>query len=318
MSGLSRSRIQPTPSWPAVIATTVRLWMWRHRRIRVRGLMAIVCLGVAAALAVAAIEFATSPTAVRPRTTTADPQSLAAVRDAARIREQAASWIADQVDSGAVIACDPAMCADLESIGLQAGRLLMVGTAAADPLGSDLVVATPALQSQFGDRLDTVFAPLVIASFGSGAERIDIRATAIDGATAYQKALARDRQSRLAAGAELLRNRHVTVSGTARAALAGGEVDPRLLITLAALTARQRVRIESFGDSSPGTSPLVVPFRSAVLAPARSGARLATELGSMSSFLDVQQPPFRPIWIRGAGTSLSVEYGAPGPLGLLN
>jgi hypothetical protein len=175
------------------------------------------------------------------------------------------------------------------------------------------VVATPALRNQFGTRLASVFAPLVIASFGSGASRIDIRVTAADGAAAYQTGMAKDLAARISAGTQLLRNRDLTVSAAARAALRNGEVDPRLLVTLAALAAQQSVRVVAFSDLSPGISPVDVPYRAVTLAAAR-----AKGLGSMSSFLNAQQSSFRPALVTDLGTTLSVEYGAPSPLGLLN
>ena len=51
-----------------------------------------------------------------------------------------------------------------------------------DPLGSAVIVATAAVRSLFGSRLTTVYAPTVIASFGSGSARIDVRAYAAGGA----------------------------------------------------------------------------------------------------------------------------------------
>jgi hypothetical protein len=313
-SGLSRSLPGPGPSWPTVIAATVRLWIQRHRRIFLGGMIAVVCLGLAAVLTVTAIEVG----AASPSPGAAGSASQTVIQDASRLRAQAAEWIADQVDSDAIVACDPAMCAALETAGLQADSLLMVGTSATDPLGSDLVVATPALRTQFGTRLESVFAPLVIASFGSGASRIDIRVTAADGGTAYQAGMARELAARITAGSQLLRNRSITVSAAAREALRSGEVDPRLLLTLAALAAQQRVRIVSFSDPSPGTSPLDVPYRAVTLAPARSTSKLTAGLGSMSAFLNAQQSSFRPSLITNLGTALSVEYGAPSPLGLLS
>ena len=99
---------------------------------------------------------------------------------------EAANWIAGQVAASAIVACDPAMCAALHADGLPATRLLVLGTATADPLGSDVVVATLAVRNQFGTRLQSVYAPVVIASFGTGAGRIDIRAIAPDGTAAYR------------------------------------------------------------------------------------------------------------------------------------
>src|SRR5690348_5058220 len=102
------------------------------------------------------------------------------------------------------------MCAALQVTGIGASRLLALGTAAGDPLGSDVVVATPALRSQFGARLGSVYAPAVISSFGTGAGRIDLRAIAPSGGAAYQSALAADHRARVAAGRQLLRNSRIT------------------------------------------------------------------------------------------------------------
>jgi hypothetical protein len=257
----------------------------------------------------------------------ASPSSSAASRDSgpgsavlaasAATRGEAAAWIAGQVAASAIVACDPAMCAALQADGLPATRLLVLGTAAADPLGSDVVVATPAVRNQFGTRLQSVYAPVVIAGFGTGAGRIDVRAIAPDGAAAYQAALAADRRSRISAGSQLLRNPRVIVAVGARKALSAGDVDPRLLMMLAALADEQPVRISAVGDPSPGASP-VVPLRSVQLAPLGSGAKAEASLRSMLSFIDAQQQPFRPLRAGFAGSSaLTVEYAAPSPLGLL-
>jgi hypothetical protein len=209
------------------------------------------------------------------------------------------------------------MCAALQADGVAAARLLALGTAAADPLGSDLVVATPALRSQFGERLGGVYAPAVIASFGSGAGRIDVRAVAPAGAAAYESAVAADRRARISAGQQLLRNRRIIVSAAARTALAAGEVDSRVLMTLAALAIEQPVRVISLGDPSPGASP-GVPLRGVEIAPVATGGRATSSLQSMLSFLGQQRPPFAPLRASVASQSaLSVEYAAPSPLGLL-
>ena len=245
-------------------------------------------------------------------------QSSVSLQAATATRETAARWIAAQVGSSAIVACDPAMCAALQASGLAAARLLMLGTAAPDPLGSDLVVATPAVRSQFGSRLANVYAPSVISSFGSGAARIDIRAVAPDGTAAYNSSLAADRQARITAGKQLIGNRRITMTAAARAALRAGQVDPRLLAMLAALAAQEPVRILSLGDSSPGASA-AIPLRGAELAPAHAGAHTKARLRSMLSFLQAQRLPFLPMQaVLVRKSALSVEYAAPSPLGLLS
>jgi hypothetical protein len=241
----------------------------------------------------------------------------AAAGASATTRDQAASWIAGQVAASAIVACDPAMCAVLHADGLPATRLLVLGTATADPLGSDVVVATLAVRNEFGIRLQSVYAPVVIASFGTGAGRIDIRAIAPDGTAAYQAALAADRRSRISAGSQLLRNPRIIVTGGARNALSAGDVDPRLLMMLAALADQQQVRITAFGDPSPGASP-GVPLRSVEIVALGPGAEAAASLRSMLSLIDAQRQPFQPLRAALAGSSaLKVEYAAPSPLGLL-
>jgi hypothetical protein len=338
---------RPEPSWPTVIATTIRLWAERHPitgawALRGRGVLAVaVVIALGAAIAGVFIErglavredtssgVATSSGAATPATAgtstavrsgspaSAPPGSSSALGVSAAARDQTAHWIAAQVAASAIVACDPAMCATLQASGITAGRLLALGTAAADPLGSDVVVATPAVRGQFGGRLAGVYAPAVIASFGSGAGRIDVRAIAPSGAAAYQSVLAADLRARISAGQQLLRNRRIIAPAAARAALLAGGVDPRVLMTLATLAVEQPVRILSFGDPSPGANS-AEPLRGMQVAPLASGSPAKSSLRSMLSFLSQQRPPFAPLRASIVHASaLSAEYAAPSPLGLL-
>jgi hypothetical protein len=318
---------RPEPSWPTVIATTVRLWLHRHpvAGLKVAGwrLLALVaCAVLAVSAAIAAVAIGSSTTTTTSARLSGQAKSgsqiSASLQAATATRTSAAQWIAAQVGPNAIVACDPAMCAALQASGVGAGRLLVLGTSASDPLGSDLVVATPALRDQFGARLASVYAPVVIASFGSGAARIDIRAVAADGTAAYDSALAADRGARIAAGGQLIDNRHITMSAAAQAVLRAGRVDPRLLAMLAALAAQQPLRILAFGDPSPGASA-AIPLRSVEMAPAGAGTQAAARLRPMLSFLQAQQVPYLPMRAVLVGQSaLSVEYAAPSPLGLLS
>ena len=227
----------------------------RHRAWHSRRLRPFVVAGVAVAVAAflaagASVVPSTGDQASRLRGTADGTPASPAVA----IRHQAAAWVASQVGGDAIIACDPAMCSALLAQGVTAGNLLVLRLAAADPLGSDVVLATAAVRSQFGARLAGVYAPEVIASFGSGDLRIDVRAVAPDGAAAFRKALAADVGARHAAGAQLLRNSRIGTSPGARAALFAGQVDSRLLITLTALAVSGPLRIESFGGREPGAA----------------------------------------------------------------
>jgi hypothetical protein len=312
--------MRENPSWPSVMRTTLRLWFERrglriHRR-GAAGLAVLLIVGLAAALAVVLSDGpgATSASVrTKPPARPAPQPDQATLGEEAALRGEAAAWVAEQVSPAAVVSCDPAMCAVLQAHGVPSSQLLVLLLADADPLGSDVVVATPAVRSQFGTRLITVYAPEVIASFGSGATRIDIRAIAPDGAAAFQSALAADSAARISAGQQLLRNKRLTVSTAARSALASGDVDPRLLVTLAALAAQQRVSILSFGDPSPDAPD--VPLRAADL-----DAVTEAQSRTLLSFLRAQRTPYLPAVAAtratGARFTITIQYDAPGPLGM--
>jgi hypothetical protein len=236
------------------------------------------------------------------------------VAGASAARDQAAAWVAGQVSDGAVLACDPAMCAALAQRGVPAGNLLVLGPGAGDPLGSAVVVETAAVRNIFGTRLAGVYAPEVLASFGTGAARIDVRVVAPDGSAAYRRTLAADIRARRAAGAQLLRAPRITVTPSARSALAAGQVDARLLITLAALAATEPVRIDGFGGRGPGESRGLALRTAEITAPAATARR-------MLAFLRAQRSPYLAIRadLRPGpdGYVLTFEFGAPAPLGML-
>jgi hypothetical protein len=257
----------------------------------------------------------------------AHPASSISVTDATVARDQAAAWVSRQVGAGAILACDPAMCAALAQRGIPAGNLLVLRPGADDPLGSDVVLATAAVRGTFGARLASVYAPELLASFGTGTARVDVRIVAPDGAAAYRTALASDLAARQAAGAQLLRDSRITVTPSARAELVAGQVDARLLITLAALAASEPVQVTGFGGGGPGASP-DLPLRTAELTAPAASARtmLAFVRAQRSPYLPahatlVSVAPATPVTSPAAGSAgesvLTVEYAAPAPLGLL-
>jgi hypothetical protein len=311
------------PSWGSVLVTTVRLWTQRRLGswwpAQTRWRVAIVA-ALAAVIFVAGAAMAVLSGAAGPGRQEAGRPALAA---AAVARQQAAAWVAGQVSADAIVACDPAMCAVLQARGVPAGRLLVLSPSRADPLGSDVVVATAAVRNQFGARLAAVYAPVTLARFGGGGARIDVRAVAPDGAAAYWAQLAADMRDRQAAGAMLLHNHRIQVTGAAAADLAGGRVDARLLVTLAALAALHPVDIVSFGGAGDGAS-VWVPLRSADIRAVTpgGGADQSASLQAMLAFFRAQQPPYRPPSLHTARithrrTVLQIEYRAPCPLGLL-
>ena len=243
---------------------------------------------------------------------------------AAAVRSQAAAWIAGQVTTAAIIACEPVMCAALQAHGVMAGRLMPLPPGTANPGNAGLLV-TSAPPTQ----LAATYAPALIASFGSGATRVDVRATEPGGAAAYAAALRADLAARTYAGSELLRNWRITFSPQDARQLRAGQVDSRLLATLAALASQYRIRVDAFSDASPGdaaapggTTPgAELPFR-AVTITITDGQNRTARLSSAQALVRSQPAPYQPGHVTiadptGPQAALNVEFAAPSPLGLL-
>ncbi len=247
----------------------------------------------------------------------------AAIRAAAAARAAAAVWIAGQISGDAIVSCDPQMCGVLEAHRFPAARLLPLGGSNPDPLGSDLIVSTAAVRSEFGARLAGVYAPVVLASFGTGIAQTAVRVVASDGSAAYRRGLRTDVAARAGAGRQLLQNPRLHPSATARRALAAGQVDSRLLTVFAALATMYRVQVVDFPATAPGASP-GMPLRAADIAPAAGpGTRQRpTTMASLASYLRHQLSPYQPeritvVRLANRKPVLRVDYGVPSPLGLL-
>ena len=237
------------------------------------------------------------------------------------VSQLAAAWVAQQVARSAIVACDPPMCSALEAQGMSAANLLILRPGTTSPLGAQVVVVTPAVKNQFGSRLDRVYAPLVIAGFGSGPDQVSVRVIAQNGPAAYLTALRQDVAARKAAGAQLLANKRIRASAEARAQLGAGAVDSRLLIMLPPLAAEHPIQILAFGQPAPGAGP-GVPLCSADLSGSgrTAGMTDAIYLSWLTSFVRAQLVPFAGSMtvLRQAGRPVvRVVFAQPSPLGLL-
>lgn len=242
----------------------------------------------------------------------------------ARIADNTATWVAGQVSHHAVVSCDRLMCDALAQHGFPASRLLRVAARATHLPKSQIVVATPALEHQFGKRLDAKLAPVALAGFGKASELTSVRVIAPHGATAYLNALRVDRKLRQTVGTGLITSRQITATAVARKMMESGEVDSRLLIVITALAAERPIDILSIGPAGAGASP-GVPARVAELAGITAGVNLTESeyVQAMVTLLRAQPPRYRPSSISTVHTSagqkvLRIEFPAPSPLGLLN
>ncbi len=238
----------------------------------------------------------------------------------AAARTRAITWILHQVSRAAVVSCDSKVCADLANSRFPSANLLPLGPMSNDPLPSDLVVATADVRAQFGRRLASVYAPAIIASFGSGNARIDIRLVFPGGAKSYRAVQHAALRTRKTADAQLLTNGNITLSATARAQLLSGEIDPRLPPLIVLMAAGHPLRIVDFFNQSPGGGPASL-LRWVDLATAVRAAHptRAANVRWMRAFIDAQRAQYRPAWAQqvtlpNGQTVLRIGYGAPSPL----
>jgi hypothetical protein len=153
--------------------------------------------------------------------------------------------------------------------------------------------------------------------------RISVRVIAQHGAAAYSSALRNDIANRKVAGTGLLQNQRITLTALARWQLADGQVDSRVMLTIANLASQWPVSIVAFGDLGPGASQ-GIPLRCADLAETggRTGSSPAAQVRLMSVFLHglgafYLEARIQMVRLAGGRSVLRIEFAAPSPLGLL-
>ena len=134
------------------------------------------------------------------------------------------------------------------------------------------------------------------------------------GSAAYLSAEHADLLARRTAGHELAGNKNINAPPKARAELESGQVDSRLLITLAALTHKFSVQILGFSDAGPGAGSSG-PLRLLTVTTSTT-----SYLHQLLAFLDAQRPPLLAMISQrrhGRMTIVQIHFTAPSPTGLL-
>ena len=247
----------------------------------------------------------------------------AAQRQELMSRDQAATWVAQQVSHSAIVACDQQMCAALAADRFPSRNLRVLGPTTPYPVTSAVVVVTAVVRHTFGTSFSD-WAPAVLAAFGSGSAEVSVRVVAPHGAAAYKTAASADLAARETSGRALLGVPDVVTSATARKQLTAGQVDSRLLLAIAGLAADHAIDIVDFGNIAPGQDP-DIPLRFADLA---VNDQAAAPLGSSAyvrsvvADLGAVSMQFRPastetVVLPSGQKVLRVQFTAPSPLGLL-
>jgi hypothetical protein len=300
---------------PARGGTDRARWRWRAAAVLASVLLVAGAVGTALVLARSGAPPEQSPGGHA----ATGQQSGPGLGAAAEARSQAVTWILGDVNRAEVVGCDPQVCAELTNKGFPAGDVSTLGPQSTDPVASGLVVVTPAIQAQFGTRLASVYAPVVIASFGSGTTRIDIRLVFPGGTVRYRAVQQKYLRARKAAETQLLSNSQITFSATAEAQLRRGDIDPRLPVVIAAMAAAHPVQIVDFGGRPPGGGPASL-LRWVDLAAVDETAHFphAAYLRWMHRFANAQRAQYRPAYCQQVtlpgGQAMRIGYDVPSPL----
>jgi hypothetical protein len=250
------------------------------------------------------------------------PTAAALQRQEATTRSQAASWVVQQVSQDDSVSCDQVMCAALRAARFPASKLLVLEPASQPQMTSAVVVVTQVVRDLFGSSIESAWAPAVLASFGDGAAEVSIRVVAPHGALTYFKQLNSGQADRALNGKSLEAFPQITFSASAQAALAAGQVDPRLWLALAYLADDEPpIHVVDFGNVGPGTGPGLL-LRYADLDANGQAAKLTNSayVQAMRAVLSKADEKIRPassqlVTPPGGGADVfRIEFTAPSPL----
>lgn len=239
----------------------------------------------------------------------------------------AVDWVTQQLPRGTTVLTDEATVTDLLRRGSEPARThgdLDIGTAPllsgapSDWRGLDVVVLTPALRArQSGYLADALASSSLLAGFGTGTDRAEVRRVLATGEQAAARGTQQDDAAAAAVGAELARNPALTLSGDARRTLVAGAVDARVMTLLALVLQSQPVAVVSF-PQVPG-APAGSPRRIAEVVEL-GGRPVGSETGGLTALrrlVAAQPAPYSTASVAVTDGAATVSYPATPASGLL-
>ena len=213
-----------------------------------------------------------------------------------------ARWVTTQTGPDTIVVADTLDRAELRIAGFPEDRLR---TPADPPVPGGLRVVSerPGAPAVAPCPPEAVLAQTPMGSGGAPA--------VVCGAFTPASAVEATVRARL--GAQLTTNSSLQLQPVAADALRNGDVDPRLMLTLAALTSAHSVGVASFPAvrlDAPGALRRMV-----VLSSFDGAAPSSSQL--LRTWLAAQQAPFAPASVVANGSDLILNYPAPSPTGLL-
>ena len=218
------------------------------------------------------------------------------------------SWLTTEPRPGTAVRADDLDRAELLVAGFPAAQLRGPGD---PPVPGELrLVAARPPDGWPGPDPGGCPGPTVVASTAHGTGGAPGVICRTDGGA---DPVAAESERRIRFGAALADNPALRLGPAAAAALRAGQVDPRLMLVLAAMTTAHRVAVDDFPAVELDAPD--VPRRQALLTAIDGGAPASSEL--LRTWLNAQQPPFVPSSIRPSGSAVLVGYPAPPTGGLL-
>jgi hypothetical protein len=243
-------------------------------------------------------------------------------RAEARNQARAVAWVAAQVSPSTVVSCDPKTCTALAGQGHPSANVRPLRSTSVYPKDSAVVVETAEVRGIFGTSLNTLWAPYVLDTIGSGQAQVTIRVVAPDGSAAYQRQLKTDQAQRKEYGEALIGNSQIGTPKSVTTQLAAGQVDSRLLLAILAMGSSHPIAVVDFGNVATDAST-DLPLRYADLAEHVPAAHLtdAAYVRAILSVLGTLPGNFRPLSTKRVSLPdgqvvLRIAYSAPSPLNL--
>jgi hypothetical protein len=167
----------------------------------------------------------------------------------------AESWLIENADRDKRVIVDEAMAVELVRAGWRRDDVLSYDEVGGSPAVSaawtdaHYVVATGTVRTAengFPQVSPAVQNSVVVASFGAGADAVEVRRVVPEGASAASAAEQRAASTRSDYGAALATNPALLMSDADRALISAGQVDDRIDIVLAGLASQGEVTVAGF------------------------------------------------------------------------
>jgi len=249
--------------------------------------------------------------------------------DLDRPLRDAESWMTQNASGDARMLVDDAMWVDLVDAGFARENVVWYYKADTDtdvqelaPDGwrdYDYVITTDSMRTfptEFPTVRQAIENSVVVASFGEGAQQVDVRLVDRDQAALAQAADDGLYAARSIAGQQLLRNPDVGVPGAAQDLLTSGVVDGRILLTLGQLSSTGRIDLADIGQLE--GDPSGVHRRLVISSFAGQDAR-GTAPGSdaVVRFYESLAGQLRPVSVERSDAGVVVTFSPDEPTGLL-